>query len=89
MFDKLNFLQKIVVFIFYHDADLRKAVAEEEVKKGEEKLLKENGTMEEEKAELNLKQTFRFEETKPLVIDSVWKLLIQEQVFKYLKYNIF
>ena len=68
---------KIVVFIFYHDVDLRKAAVEEE-NHSDKKLLDENNIVEDEKTELL--QKFTFEEKMPRIIDSIPTLLIQEQV---------
>ena len=68
-----------MVLIFYHDVDLRKAALEAEEEKSDEKLLeqKENEKQDEKTEVL---QKFNFEEKEPRIIDSIPKLLLQEQV---------
>ena len=57
---------------------MRKAAVEEEENNSDKKLLDENNIVEDEKTELL--QKFTFEEKMPRIINSIPKLLIQEQV---------
>ena len=70
---------KIMVFIFYHDVDLRKAALEAELEKSDEKLLEQKAN-EKQDEKTEVLQKYNFEEKEPRIIDSIPKLLLQEQV---------
>ena len=71
-----------MVFIFYHDVDLRKAALEAEEEKSDEKLVEQKQNDEKQDEKTEVLQKFNFEEKEPRIIDSIPKLLLQEQVYR-------